>query len=60
MHRLLSCDQRFPSQNITHTKEPYSKMSSGRNLEEVAEQALKEKDQALQEEVEADARITYL
>ena len=35
-------------------------MSSSRNLEEVAEQALKEKDQALQEKAEANARITYL
>ena len=35
-------------------------MSSSRNLDEVAEQALKEKNQALQEREEAEARITYL
>ena len=35
-------------------------MSSSRNLEEVAEQALKEKSQALQEKEEAKARVKYL
>ena len=35
-------------------------MSSSQNLEEVAEQALKEKSQALQEKKEAEARVKYL
>ena len=35
-------------------------MSSSRNLEEVAEQALKEKDQALREKEEVEARNKYL
>jgi len=47
------------TQRKTH-KESYSKMSSSRNLEEVAEQALKEKSQALQEKEEAEARVKYL
>ena len=35
-------------------------MSASRTVEEVAEQALKEKNQALQEKQEAEARIKYL
>ena len=35
-------------------------MSSSRNLEEVAEQALKEKDRALREKEEVEARNKYL
>jgi len=58
---VLSNPKHTPfTQTQNPQKESYSKMSSSRNLEEVAEQALKEKDQALQEKAEADARITYL